>query len=410
MHTHVAHETETIGRLPHLLTHVAAQLPALLAGANTFEDVRQRYGQTMSAVAARGQGRVTAPRAGVGSAYRYWTSTRDLIKELQLLGWVESGLPLPSSKDAVDSSRGRQYPLTIVGRDVATSTTDRRTLADALTDAALRAHPYLRRMLEAMADRPIFCPEVAEGQVQRNPSRRYWAEYAVNLWRRSDAQTSITVDHLDARLAKALRRRFGERRDAGLKPTPKEVAEAINDAFADVALENRGLNFGATTLDQLKSWAMELRLLDQSRYVPGHSSGNLLWITCTLFFDSAGILHARRHTFSEHGIAVGKALIEAFLELRNQAVRDGDEGEYRGKREYLPIHTVRALAALRTNTSREVGDRALEAMAGGEMELGARVRLLAARFELPPRSEPIYQRGGTRALMLTMSLVEGPDA
>jgi hypothetical protein len=33
------HQTETIGRLPHLLTHVATQLPGLLAGADTFEDM-----------------------------------------------------------------------------------------------------------------------------------------------------------------------------------------------------------------------------------------------------------------------------------------------------------------------------------------------------------------------------------
>jgi hypothetical protein len=402
-------QTETIGRLPHLLTHIGAQLPGLSAGGDTFEDIRQRYGRAMNALAARGQGRITAPRAGVGSAHRYWTSTRDLIKELQVLGWVESGIPLPSSKDAVDSHRDRRYPLTVIGRGVAANAPDRRELADALTDAALAAHPYLRGMLAALADRSIFCPEISEGQVQRTSSRRYWVEHAVNLWQRSDPRTSFTPEELDARLAKALRRRFGSRRDDGLKPTPKEIAEAMNDAFADAALQCRGLAFGATTLDQLKSWAMELRLLDQSRYVAGHAGGNLLWITCSLSRDITGTLHARRRTFSDHGVAVGRALVDAFMELREQAVPEGDD-KYRGKRDYLPIHVVRAVAALRTGTSREIGDRTLEAMASGEIDLGVRVRLLAARFELPPRSEPIYQRGGARALMLTMIPATGADA
>ncbi|HKH00256.1 MAG TPA: hypothetical protein VKB08_05980, partial [Bradyrhizobium sp.] len=187
-------ETETIGRLPHLLTHMAVQLPGFIGGSDSFEDIRYRYSQAMNAVAAKGLGRVTAPRAGVGSALRYWSSTRDLIKEMQVLGWVESGIPLPSTKEAVDSHRDRPYPLTEVGHSVATSATDRRKLADALTDAALKAHPYLRGFLEALADRPVFCPEISEGQIQRTPSRRHWAEHAVSLWQRCDPCSSITVD------------------------------------------------------------------------------------------------------------------------------------------------------------------------------------------------------------------------
>jgi hypothetical protein len=73
------------------------------------------------------------------------------------------------------------------------------------------------------------------------------------------------------------------------------------------------------------------------------------------------------------------------------------------ERDYHPIHVVRAGAAAATATARELGDRALEAMASGQLDAGAQVRLLSARGELPPRSEPMYQRGGTRALTLTMT-------
>ena len=347
-----------------------------MAGVDTFEDIRQRYGQAMSALAMRGQGRVTAPRVGVGTAHRYWSSTRDVIKELQVLGWIEDRIPTPSTKKAVDTHRDRRYPLTAGGRDVAVIATDRRKLADALTDAALAAHPYLRSMLEVLAGRPIFCPEVTEGQLQRTPSRRHWAEHAVKLWQRSDPSTAITSEKFDEQIANALRRRFGRRRREGLKPTPKEVAEALNDAFADAALVGCGLRFGPTTFDQLKSWGTELRLIDQSRYVPGHSGGNLIWLACDLMRDASGTLHARRRTFSDHGIAVGKALIAAFMELREQPPAEADEKQLR-KRNYLLIHVVRALAAVRTGTSREVGDHALEAMASGEIKLGMRVRLLA---------------------------------
>src|SRR5437667_8808443 len=90
--------TETIGRLPHLLAHVGSQLPGLAAGVDTFDEVRERYAATTADLARHGLGRATVARAGVGAHHRYWSSTRDLIKELQALGWVETGVPVPSTK------------------------------------------------------------------------------------------------------------------------------------------------------------------------------------------------------------------------------------------------------------------------------------------------------------------------
>lgn len=399
--------TESIGRFPHLLAHVAAQLPGLAVGENTFEQIRARYSQTMTALANRGLARVTAPRAGIGAAHRYWTSVRDLIKELQHLGWIQAGIPAPSVKSAVDSHRHRRYPLSEEGLRVARVASDRRALADALTTAALTAHPYLRGLLLALDDGPLFCPEVPQKEVGDAHGSAYWAKYAVTLLERSDPLIAGDLEKLEHHLKVALRRRFGSRRDQGPEITSKELTEATNDALADFALSARGLRFGATTLDALKSWGMELRLLDQSRYVPGHDGGNLIWLCCDLDTSNDG-LRARRRTFSQYGEPVAMAMIKSYFKLRarRQADRSEDErgsGRKRGRRDYQPIHVVRAAAALETGTAREVGDRALEALAAGEFDQGVRVRLLAARFDVPPRSEPMYARGGTRALTLTMT-------
>jgi hypothetical protein len=327
-----------------------------------------------------------------------------LIKELQRLGCIESGIPVPSSKQAVDAYRDRHYPITAEGRRVAALVEDRRAFADALTDAVLAAHPYLRQTLSALDRGPVFCPEISEGQIQQTPSRRYWAEHAVELLKRSDPLTDVTADALDRHLADALRKRFGRRREEGLKPEAKEVAEAMNDALADAALEARGLMFGATTMEALTNWGMELRILDQSRYVPGHEEGNLIWLASDLQRDGDG-LHARRRTYATHGTAVADALVEAYRALRE---RPGDDLEGKpSKRVYQPIHVVRAAAAFSTGTVRELGDRVLEAMAADALQHSTHVRLLAARHEKPPRSEPIYQRGGTRCLMLTMDPAHG---
>ena len=68
--------TDSIGRFRHLLAHVGTQLPGLAAEANTFEEIRDRYAQTMTALANRGLARVTAPRSGVGAPNRLDTRPR----------------------------------------------------------------------------------------------------------------------------------------------------------------------------------------------------------------------------------------------------------------------------------------------------------------------------------------------
>lgn len=393
-------ETETIGRFPHLLAHVGAQLPQLAIGDDTFEALRERYTATTAALAQRGLGRVTAPRSGVGRSNRYWSSVRDLIREFQALGWIESGVPVPSTKETVDAHRYRRYPLTTEGQTVAEAASDRHALADLLTTAAIAHHPYLRALLGALGTGPLFCPEITLGDVKQKLGAGHWARQTVDLLSRSDPLAQVESDRVEAELQKGLARRFGRRQD-GLPPTEKELQEATNDALAGTALSARGLHFGATTLDALKSWGKELRLLDESRYAPGHGLGNMIWLACDLELDAVGVpVAATRRTFTHHGEAVARALIVTYFELREISQRATKDPPAPAA---LPIHAVRAGATFRTGTAREVGDRALEALAAGTLDLGVSVRPLAARFEKPPTSEPIYSRGGTRCLLVSIN-------
>ena len=404
-----AAETETIGRLPHLLTHMGAQLPALADGRDSFEDIRAGYGKTLNALAARGLARVTAPRAGVGAHLRYWSSVRDLVKELQTLGWVERGIPVPSTKNTVDAYRARRYPLTDAGRRVAEVAADRRALADLLTDAALLNHPYLVALVKTLRAGPIFCPEFTDRQMAQKLGSAHYAMSAAERLNRSDPRVHVDPIEIETHLRSALARRFGKRREQGLEITNKERADAASDALSDFALQQRGLHFGATTLDNLVSWGRELRLLDDSRYVPGHDGGNLIWLCCDLE-DRDGRLTAARRPYGEHAETVAMAVISNYFELRDLA-RAAPRDEPGPSGDYQLIHVVRAAAAFATGTAREVADRALEDLAaGGQPQLGVKVRLLAARFEEPPRSEPMYARGGTRALHLTISRVASDDA
>jgi len=386
-----ASETETIGRVAHLLAHVAHQLPALAASQDTFEDIRRRYGKAMKELAARGEGRVTAPRAEVGAAYSYFSSARDLIKELQTLGWIEPGIPVPASKATVDAHRTRRYPLTADGARVA-AITSRRELADELSDALLGHHPYMRALLGALALEPLFCPLAPQGEIQKHPSRRYWVEHLASTLGPENAE------RYDTHLAEAYRKRFGTRRREGLRPSAKEIEKLYEDAFADLALQARGLRFGATTLEQLAGWGAELKLLDQSRHVPGRQGGNLIWLASEIG-EADGRTKARRRTYAEHRLEVAQALIDTYFAERARASEAEDERP-RSSGAYQLVHVIRAGAAARTNTARELGDRALEELSNGQLDLGVNVRLLAARIDRPPSSE---RSSRTRAMHLTIT-------
>jgi hypothetical protein len=392
-------ETETIARVAHLLAHTGAQLPLLAAGENTFEAMRDCYTGTTAALAQKGLSRVTAPRSGVGRANRYWSSVRDLIREFQNLGWIEPGIPVPSTKEAVDGHRDRRYPLTPEGRAAADVASDRRALADLLTVAAIAHHPYLRALLATLREGPVFCPEITIGDVKQKLGSAHWGEVATGLLDRSDPLAGVEPSQVATDLQKALARRFGRHR-GGLPPTEKELQEATNDALAGIALSARELRFGATTLDALKSLGKELRLIDESRYVPGHGQGNMIWLACDLEVAADGTpTAATRKTFTNHGESVARAFVDTYFELR-EAERDE---QTRREPTALPIHPVRAGAAFKTGTAREVGDRALEALAAGSLDLGVSVRPLSARFEKPPTSEPIYSGGGTRCLLVSIN-------
>jgi hypothetical protein len=148
------------------------------------------------------------------------------------------------------------------------------------------------------------------------------------------------------------------------------------------------------TLNNLVDWGGELRLLDDSRWVPGRDDGRLIWL-CSDLTDTAGHLQARRRPYTDCADAVARAVIDTYYASRDDAGPSGD---------YQLIHVVRAGAAFATGTAREVAERAIaDLVAGGHAHLGVKVRPLAARFEIPPKSEPMYARDGVRALKMSIT-------
>ena len=73
--------------------------------------------------------------------------------------------------------------------------------------------------------------------------------------------------------------------------------------------------------------------------------------------------------FTEHGQAVAEAFVSAYHELRART-KPPDGAKKSALPAALPIHVVRAQAAFTTATAREVAERALDALASGQLDLG----------------------------------------
>jgi hypothetical protein len=323
----------------------------------------------------------------------------EVLQEAMRLDFV-GRQPLPSSRRHLDGYRATEFSLTDRGEKAAVVARDAPAdFISRLAEAAISAHPYLQEFLVLLEEGPLVCPELREGQLASGSrdgrGTRYWAEWAserINAGRETAIATPAAVA---AEMKEAVTKRFGI--NPNPRPTNKALAEALTDAFAAASLRARGLPVGANNLKVMKVWGSQLRLLDQSRYVPAYPDSNIIWLASDLVRQDGTVVGATRRGLAQHGAAVAEALVEAY---RRQA--QGRRSDLI-KMPYLPIHEVRAEAAFECRVTRALADLALERLAAGEFpDLGIQVWLHLSGGEVP-ESEPIYRRAGTRRFSMTIT-------
>jgi hypothetical protein len=393
-YSHMPEKKDTVPRLHQLVPHMRAQLIGLKHGA-TFEEARQRYLETVERLEAEGLGRKTASRVGDQDAY--WSPTTEALEEAMRLGLVERQ-PLPSARRYLNAYRDTFFVLTPDGLEAAElAEKNPADFFDRLSKAVVTGHPYFKGLLDVLRTAPLLCPEVSEGDVEasRHDGRGtdHWAAWAADKINSGPYSPGVTVDAVKEDM-KAVARRFGKK--PSVRPPSKDLAEAINDAFAAASLRSRGLPIGATDLLVLKKWGSQLLLLDESRYVPKFSGSNVIWIAADIQ-ETEDDLQIARRGLANYGESVAKAIVDAYREQARAS-------ESNLAAPYLPIYRVRAQAAFSTGVTRALTDRVLEQLAaGGFPDLGMRVYLHLGRGDQPPRSEPPYRRGGSRRYEMTMT-------
>ena len=382
---------DTIPRIQQIVPHMRDQLIGLRDG-STFENARRLYAHTVDRLVSQGLGRRTASR--VGDRDRYWSPTREVLDEAMRLGFVERQ-QLPSSRRYVDAHRNRMHNLTELGRQAAEEAeTDVPAFCDRLASAVYDSHPYFRAFVDVLRVMPIGCPEVSEGDVEQ--ARRsglgtdHWVELANARIPRQTPAANDCEQIRDA-VVSVVRHRFGKTPER--IPTSKQMAEALNDAYIEAAIKVRGLSIGAIDLKIMKTWGSQLRLLDQSRYVPAFAGRNTIWLAAEV--DENGGIVLKRKTLESYERALADAVIAAYRDQANAT-------ETSLKAPYLPIYRVRAQAAFDCLVTRALVDLVIERLATGSITEPSVQVWLHLGTTRQPDSEPVYRRGGNRRYEITM--------
>lgn len=388
-----AHVRDSVPRLLQLVPHMRAQIIGLKDG-TTFEQARLRYRETVDDLAAKGLGKSTVSR--VGEQDQYWSPTREVLDEAMRLGFVKNQ-KLPSARKYLDAYRDCRYSLTPTGQQAMNQAEgDPAAFCAELAEAIYREHPYFKRFIQVLRERPLACPEITEKEIEASRQKGNGTEYLVDYANErlgQDGPRAEQRERIRETVVAFVRHRFG--RTPGKQPANKDLASAVNDAFAETSAKLRGLAAGATDLRMLTRWGTQLGLLDQSRYVPEFEEQNIniIWLASEIVEQPR--LKIQRRTYGEHRQRVAKAVVDAY---RSQA----DRSDSRLDAPYLPIYRVRADAAFQCKVMRALVDLAIEHLAAEEIPDG-NVRLwLHLGTTRQPASEPVYRRGGKRRYEMTL--------
>jgi hypothetical protein len=384
---------DSIPRLHRVVDHALDQLTGLAAGADTFEQCRNRYLDTQRRLEREGRGRLTASR--VSDAERNWAPTRDCLQELMRWEAVASAR-LPSERKFVDRYRDERYHLTERGHELAgIAASSRAAFTDAVTAAIIEAHPYFRRLLEILADGAIVYPVIGEGDIARGRrdgrTVRDWA-----AWGNERIAGALSTEATLRELQRALDR-FRNRED---KPANKELAEALNDGFAVAGFGARGLDLDGPTIKALLRWGSELLVYDRSFHVPGYPSASVLWSCSDLRLDSNGDLKAMRRGHSVYATQVARAIVDAYHQL-------AAAGDSKMETPFVAIHQVRAQAASHVGVTRALVDRVLADLVDGAFaDIQWSAAVYSGSTTRLPDSEPPFRYGGGRRLVMQVTATD----
>jgi hypothetical protein len=197
-----------------------------------------------------------------------------------------------------------------------------------------------------------------------------------------------STEDLTSQITEALARRFPRSRVP--RPSQKDVLDTVNGAILGFAARSRNIRLDSISFNVCMSWASQLALLEDSRYVEGWL-GRTVWATAQIYDHRID-----RRGFREAGDAVVKALAAGFKRVAEVTPEARASG-------YLPIHLVRAYAAFSARVNLRFVNMILGQLLVEQREAPYTVQVTLGRSTRPPPSEPVFTHQGRRffELMIT---------
>ena len=337
--------------------------------------------------------------------YTYWSPTQEAISELMRLGLMVRD-QLPSGRQYVDAYRARTYELTPAGKEAVQELSRnegaaRAKFIDMLTVALSDAHPGFANLMEVAYQEPLIVPEYSLERISNlsnnGPLTRRLARDAISRmiehWPLTTPEPSEAA--LTAWLDRSLKRRFPKNR--ARQPSRKDILDTVNDAILGYVASARGIQLDPISFNVSMSWAGQLAVLEQSRYVQGWD-GRTVWATAQIADG-----RVNRRGFREAGTRVVDELQSGYRALI-EATSDAPVLDL------LPIYRVRAQAAFATKVNLRFVDMVLRRILSGEMEAPYQVRVALGRGTPPPKSEPVFTHDGRRFFHIMITEEGGYEA
>lgn len=368
--------TDTIPRVTHLV-----QFEAVLDGLNeglTFDELRKRLWQVALDLA-----RISGGREPFGHPdYYMWSPTKDALEDLMRARWVKK-TQLPSTQQRVDAYRSTRYELTSLGLEW-TRTKNAGEARELLGRTLLEQHAYFRQYLGILAKGAMLVPEFSEsdispGSTPETLNYRKIAEEAVHRIEASPARNAMSQLETANYISSYVRRRFAKRPPKNRKA----LLDAVLDAVLGAVLQAEGLGSDPLSFVILSSWARELFLTGNSRYVLEAPGGWLHWIGADLQIDRISITYTRR------------GIKQAADAVTNMLGTVADQFKQHGT-ELVRIYPLRGTVAFRCGVANEIVDRVILALVTNRLNSPYEIVFSAGALFDPPRSEWPLSFGGRK--------------
>jgi hypothetical protein len=378
-------ESNAIPRL-YRLGDLEVSLIEISRGAS-FERIRQAL---IDFVRRTGEGRTSmVPR--LGDDYSFWSPAQETLSELMKLGLVDPA-PLPASRQYVDSHRADTYQLTGKGMDGVTQLSGgdgaaRARFLDMLTVSLMEAHHGFASLLSAATRHPLCIPEYsiekitalieggrATGRLADDALARLTSHWP-------PGREKPSAKELAAWIQKAVDRRFPK--DRVRRPSQKDIVDIVDDAVLGFASKAYDIHLDAISFNVCMSWAEQLAILEESRYVVGWP-GRTVWATAEI--QNGNVL---RPSLGALGDSVAGGLGDGFRMVADSVSQARSSGS-------LPIYRVRAQAAFMARVNLRFVDIILRRILSGELKAPYEVQVALGRGTPPPRSEPVFVSDGRR--------------